>query len=192
METGEIRKLTTLLLALLIFMVIHEGVHILTAVAFDEYEGFHVRGLGLEVTFKTPSEARMGLKWAVISGTSNIITIALGYCFYAIRHRFATLHSLFYAGLGYWLNVLFLIVDPLNLSIGPLIYGGDATGIAVGLNVSRWLIQGVFLAIFLINREIVAQRLLPGFGIRTTHPLFQPWLPSNIDRSSVRETRSRR
>lgn len=178
------RNLITFILAILIFAVVHEGTHILTAMAFDEYEAFHGRVFGLEVIFKTAKEERTGFKWAVISGTSNIITIALGYCFYAIRHRFATLHSLFFAGLGYWLSILFLIADPLNLSIGYLIYGGDATGIAVGLNVSRWFIQGLFFVIFLVNRETIAQRLLPSFGIRTTHPLFRSWLSTNIGQPS--------
>lgn len=181
------RKMTALFLALLIFLVIHEGAHILTAIALHEYESFHLKILGLEVTFKTPVEMRTGSKWAVISGTGNIITIALGYCFYAVRHRFATSRSLFVASLGYWLNILFLIADPLNLSIGSLFYSGDATGIAVGLNVSRWLIQGLFFVIFLVNREIVAQRLLPSFGVSTPHPLFRPWLPIHIGRSSMRE-----
>jgi hypothetical protein len=179
------RNLTTFLLAFLIYTVIHEGAHALTAMALDEYEAFHVRLFGLEVTFKTPVEERTGFKWTLISGTGNIVTIALGYCLYAIRHRLAASRSRFVAGLGFWLSVLFLVVDPLNLSIGPLIYGGDATGIAIGLNVSRWLIQGVSLAIFLVNREITAQRLLPSFGVSTVHPLFRPWLPRHTGRSGT-------
>jgi magnesium-transporting ATPase (P-type) len=181
------RNLITFLLALLIFSIIHEGAHILTAMALDEYKAFDIKFYGLEVSFKTPEEERNGFTWALISGTSNIITIALGYCLFAIRHRFVISRSLFFASLGYWLSILFLTIDPLNLSIGALLYGGDATGIAIGLNLNRWLIQGVFLIIFLVNREIVAQRLIPDFGISTVHPLFRPWFPKHIDRSELRE-----
>ena len=119
-------NLITFLLVLLIFSVIHKGAPVLTAMVLDEYKALYIRINGLEVTFKTPEVERKGFTWALISGTSNIITIILGYCFYAIRHRFAIMRSLFFASLGYWLSVLFLTIDPLNLSIGPLIYGGDA------------------------------------------------------------------
>ncbi len=171
------RNLVAFLLALTLFALIHEGAHVATAIVFDEYESFHVRNYGLEVTFKTPVEMRSGFEWALISGISNLLTTSLGYYFYAIRRRFANSSRAIIVGLGYWLTILFLILDPLNLSIGLIIYGGDATGIAVGLNVSRWLVQGIFLAIFLINREIVARNVLPDFGVRANHPMFRPWLP---------------
>jgi len=75
----------------------------------------------------------------------------------------------------YW-TILSLLLDPLNLSIGPFIYGGDANGIAAGLNIHRYVIQAAFLGVFLINRELVAQKLLPMFGVKTDHPLLKPWV----------------
>jgi hypothetical protein len=178
------RNLLAFLLALLAFAVVHEGSHALTAHAFGEYDAFHLRPYGLEVTFKTPVADRAGFQWALISGTSNIVTIALGYLLVAARRSFAGSRRLLIRALGYWLAVMFLVFDPVNLAIGPLIYGGDAAGMAVGLGVSQWLVQGVFLAVFLVNRELLANRLLPAFGVRTRHPLFRPWLPVPVDRAT--------
>jgi hypothetical protein len=181
------RNLIALLLVWMFFALIHEGAHAATAMALDEYAGFHVRGFGLEVTFKTSLDERSGFKWTLISGTSNLITIALGYGCYAIRRRFISSRHLIVVALGYWLCILFLTLDPLNLIIGPFIYGGDAMGIAAGLNVSPQLIQGASLLIFLINREIVAHRVLPDFGISTRHPLFRPWLPVRTSTSPKKQ-----
>lgn len=60
---------------------------------------------------------------------------------------------------------------PLNLAIGPFAYGGDALGIAAGLQVPVLLVQAVALVVFLVDREVVAQRLLPAYSIETKHPL---------------------
>jgi len=71
--------------------------------------------------------------------------------------------------------IYLLILDPLNISIGPLIYGGDANGIAVGFGVNRWLVQAIFFVLFILNRELAAQKILPAYGISTRHPLLIPW-----------------
>jgi len=68
------------------------------------------------------------------------------------------------------------MLDPLNLSIGPLLYSGDSNGIAFGLGISRWIIQVIFALVFLFNHELVARVLVPGFGVETNHFLFKSWL----------------
>ena len=47
--------------------------------------------------------------------------------------------------------------------------------IAIGLFA---LVQGAALLVLLVNRELLAQRLLPLYGIETRHPLFHPWFGS--------------
>jgi hypothetical protein len=169
-------KWLAFLLAVVVFFTVHEGLHALTATIYGEYEAFHIRPLGLEVTAKTPVDERSGLKWAVFSGTSNLVTLVLGYLLLAFGRRVARSHSVFLKASIYYLTLLGLLLDPLNLSIGPFIYGGDANGIAAGLGISRYLVQTVFFLILLVNRELVAQKLLPTYGVRTRHPLLRPWL----------------
>jgi hypothetical protein len=47
----------------------------------------------------------------------------------------------------------------------------------MGLGVSRYGIQFVFLVVLLVNRELMAQRLFPMYDVHTESPLFRPWLP---------------
>jgi len=170
------RKWLAFLLAVVIFSTLHEGAHALVAATYGEYEAFHVRPIGMEVTFKTPVAGRSGIKWAFISGVSNVATLALGYVLLALGRRVALSGSVFLKGSVYYLTVISLLLDPLNLSIGPFIYGGDANGIAVGLGVNRLLIQAIFFLLLLANRELVAQKLLPDYGVKTEHPLLRPWI----------------
>ncbi|MBC7344803.1 MAG: hypothetical protein H5U03_05205 [Clostridia bacterium] len=160
----------------MIFCLFHEGTHALIATAFGEYQAFHVRPYGLEVEFKTPVAEREGIKWGFISGTSNAFTIILGYIMFLARKKVTNLRSPFLRKLSYWLIFFLLLIDPLNLSVGPFIYGGDVGGVVAGFGINRYAVQGIFLMIFLFNRELIVQKLFPVYGIKTKHPLFQPWL----------------
>lgn len=170
------RKYLTFILAIFIFVIIHEGIHAIIAMTFEEYQAFRVHPYGLEVIFKTPVAEREGIKWGFISGMSNVVTLLLGYLMFLFRLKIAGLQGSFLRALGYWLIILFLLLDALNLSIGPFIYGGDIGGIVVGFNINQYLVQIVFFVILLINRELIAQKLLPLYGIKTKHPLFRPWI----------------
>ncbi|HEY3315182.1 MAG TPA: hypothetical protein VGL40_07920 [Bacillota bacterium] len=102
------RRYLTLLAAIIVFAVIHEGAHAMAATAFHEYGAFHVRPFGLEVEFVTPV---------------------------ADRH-----------------------------------------GLAAGFGAPRYLWQLLLFLVFVVNRELIAQGLLPLYNVATEHPLFRPWL----------------
>jgi hypothetical protein len=171
-----VKRIFFLLLAVIVFAVIHEGLHALIAIPFGEYRNILVKPYGLEVIFVTPPEERSGIQWFFISGVSNIATVLLGYILLSQHERIARMSSGFFRSWGYWQMIIFLLADPLNLSIGPFLYGGDALGIQLGLGVNIYIIQSVFLIVLLVNRELIVQWLLPTFGIKTRHPLFIPWL----------------
>lgn len=56
------KKWFAFLLAVIVFFTVHEGLHALTAMIYGEYEAFHIRPLGLEVTAKTPVADRSGFR----------------------------------------------------------------------------------------------------------------------------------
>jgi hypothetical protein len=168
------KKFLILGVAIVFVAALHETMHALPAVAYAEYDAFRVRPFGLEVLFNTPVAVRQGIQWAVISGLPNLATVAFGYMLLVGRGMLISQRFRGIRDLGYWLTLICLIADPINLSVGPLIYGGDALGIAVGLGTSTAVIQGVAFLVLLVNRELVVQVLLPAYGVVTTHFLFQP------------------
>ena len=169
------RKWLAFLLVAVVLLTVHEGVHALIAVIYGEYYAFHW-SIFPQVIFRTPTEGRIGIQWAVISGTSSLVTLSLGYLLLAFGRRIARSHSKFLKASIYYLTLIALLIDAFNLSVGPFIYGGDAMGIAVGLGISRYLVQAIFFLILLVNRELVAQKLLPMYEVKTDHPLFRPWI----------------
>lgn len=164
------KKYMAIILAILILTTLHEGAHVVLAMAFDEFKAFY----GIMVEYKTPIAEREGIKWGFIAGTSSIATLLLGYILFVFRVRVSCLKNLFLRLLGYFLTFFSLILDALNLSIGPFLYGGDIGGIVVGFGINQYLVQIVFFVIFMLNRELIIQKLFPLYGVKTKHPLFQP------------------
>mgnify|MGYP005814345725 CR=1 FL=1 len=163
--------------AVMILLVIHEGSHALVAAIYGEFESFHIRPLGLEVVFRTPVGERAGIQWAFISGASNVVTLLIGYSLLMLRRRCNRIKDGLFRASAYYLTLISLLLDAFNLSIGPFIYGGDVNGIAVGLGISRYWIQGIFFLVMLANHELVARELLPAYNVQTSHPLLKPWIP---------------
>jgi hypothetical protein len=151
-----LKRVLYFLLAVIVFSIVHEGLHVLIAIPFGEYRDFIVKPYGLEVILVTPPDERSGIQWFFISGVSNIATITLGYILLSQRQRIARMSSSFLKSWGYWQTLIFLLADPFNMSIGPFIYGGDALGIQRGLGVNIYLIQSVFFIVLLVNRELIA------------------------------------
>jgi hypothetical protein len=129
------KRILALLLAVGVFAVTHEGAHATTAMGYDKYQSFHVKPFSLEVEYVTPVAERLGIRWVLISGASNLLTSLVGYVLLCSEGRFSRMPSLFLRSLVYWLTLLGLLLDPFNLSVGPFVYGGDANGIAVGMGV---------------------------------------------------------
>lgn len=164
------------LVALVVYAILHEGLHAVFASLLGEYQAFHIRPYGLEVTFNTPTAEREGFQWALISGMSNLSTILLGYLLLALSGRIAQLSNLWLKSILYYMTFLFLILDALNLSIGPFLYGGDVHGIARGLSVHHYVIQFIFFIVLLFYRDLIAQKLMPMFNIQVDNLVFKPWI----------------
>lgn len=172
----QLKRFIPLILVIVFFVFIHEGTHAVVAALFDEYKRFNIHAFGFEVVFKTPVPEREGIKWFFISGSSNVITLAIGYVLFFNRDKISRINNPFLNELGYWLIFAFMIFDAVNLSIIPFIFGGDIGGIAAGLGINRYIIQITFLVILLINRELIIHNLFPLYKVKTKHPLFRPLL----------------
>jgi len=165
--------------AFIVVSMVHEGFHAVTSALYGECSHFVVHPYGFEVVYRTPVELREGFRWFIISGAGNVATPLLGYLLLrsidALRRLPPALGAC-----AYWLTLMLLVADPLTLSLGPFLYGGDAYGVALGLGVPVYLVQGAAFMVFLLNRELVATRLLPAFGVETSHPLFVPWFRKSV------------
>ena len=144
---------------------------------FDEFDKLKIHWYGPEVIYITPVEERIPhIKWFFISGPSNFLTLTIGYTIYLLRSKIINnFHEdIFIMNLLYYVAIVFLLFDAVNLSIGPFIYGGDTLGIAAGLKINPWIIQIFFGIILLINRELIIS-FMKSFGVSSHSILFKSW-----------------
>jgi hypothetical protein len=166
------------LIAIILYMIVHEYFHCLMSVLFDEYDKIKIHWYGPETIYNTPVEERIpGIKWFLISGLSNFFTLAIGYLTFLLRSKiiYHFQEDILVKNLLYSVTVVFLLFDAVNLSIGPIIYGGDIYGIATGLNIKPWIIQIFFGIVLLINRELVVS-LMKSYNVYSRIILFKSWL----------------
>ncbi len=166
------------LIAIILYMIVHVYFHSFMSVLFDEYDKIRIHWYGLETIYITPVEERIpGIKWFLISGLSNFFTLAIGYLIFLLRSKIINhfQEDIITMNLLYSVTVVFLLFDAVNLSIGPLIYGGDIYGIAAGLNIKRWIIQIFFGTVLLINRKLVVS-LMKSYNVYSRNILFKSWL----------------
>ena len=157
--------------------MVHDYFHGLMSVFFDEYNKFKIHWYGLEPVYVTPVEERIaGIKWFLISGLSNFFTLAIGYMIFLLRSKiiYNFQEDTLIMNLLFSITVVFLLFDAFNLSIGPIIYGGDISGIATGLNIKRWIIQIFFGIVLLINRELVVS-LMKSYDVYSRNILLKSW-----------------
>ncbi len=167
-------------LNVLLYMTFHEGCHLLFLAIFGEFSGIEILWngsipAGMRVVEKAGAEGRLsGVEAALISGMSALIGLSIGYLLLSGRRFFAS-KGHFVRAMFFQLTIFELLLDPFNLSIGPFIYGGDINGISEGLGIQPAMIQVIFLAVLLINREIIARVLFSAYDESTTNILFVPW-----------------
>jgi len=161
--------------AIFAYMIVHEGTHAILAAIWGEYKAIRFSVIGPEVIFQTAVENRSGWEWALISGSSNFLTVGIGLVLLRYRNVFISRTELLIRSIGYYLNLVMLLADPINLSLGALVYGGNAAGIACGLGVPPAAVHILGFGVLAINREIAASWLLPAYKVERAPFILKPW-----------------
>ncbi len=163
------------IIALFSYMMIHEGLHAVIALFFNEYNTIKMNWYGPEVVNITSVEERIpGIKWFVISGFSNFITLLTGYLLFILKRKIVSLKHPLIRSILYYIAIVFLLFDAVNLSLGPFLFGGDINGIAAGLKIKSWIIQIFFGAVLLLNRELIV-KFMESFSVSSGSILFKSW-----------------
>ena len=141
-------------------LFVHEGVHIVVALLFGVYEGVKILPIGIEVLIEEPLTIG-GYKLAVFSGLSSILTIVIGYGLLMLAPRILKINSQPLKKYLYYVTLVFLLLDPIYLSLISFFVGGDINGITLGLNIPYGLVRAVYFAIAVYNLYLVIKKLYP-------------------------------
>lgn len=162
---SSVRKYLYCLSAGLTYMIIHEGIHIIIAKSFGVYEVVKILPLGIEVEI-TQTLTIHGIRLALFSGLSSFTTTAIGYILFLLTPKVLSLKNQQIKNYIYYVALVFLLLDPLYISVLSFFVGGDINGIALGLNLPYMGIRGVFIIIAALNGYLVYKKLYPSYVIK--------------------------
>ncbi|MGI6648964.1 MAG: hypothetical protein ACOX5W_07880 [Bacillota bacterium] len=161
----QLRRYLYFVLAGITYLVIHEGVHIIQAQLFGIYEGIRLLPLGIEVMVTQPLSIG-GVKLAAFSGLSSVVTVLIGYILFALSPKILKLNKQPVKNYIYYVTFLFLILDPVYISLLSFFVGGDINGIALGLDVPYMTIRVIYFFIAVINIYLIYKKLYPAYVIK--------------------------
>lgn len=154
----NIRKWSALLVAIIMYFVVHEGAHFLYAVSIGAFRRINFIGLGVQVDIfrERMSDTQLGI--FCLAGPA--MALLVGYVLVLMSRSLVRKKSLFFRAAAYYTSFVLLLVDPLYLLVlYQFVGGGDMNGIS--LVIPETVTRILFGIIAAINLIIIFKYLLP-------------------------------
>ena len=156
----RIRQYVGLLSAVLAYYILHEGAHLLYALAIGAFRRIRFMGFGVQIDVyaERMSSTQLGLFCAV----GAIATMAAAYALTGSATRICRVPSKMFKACMYYITMAMLLIDPLYLGVLCGFFGGgDMNGIAQLL--PEWLARCLFGVILVIHGLLFWKVLLPKY-----------------------------
>lgn len=124
------RQYIGLFAAIVAYYVIHEGAHLLYAIATGTFKQINFMGLGMQIDVyaERMTEAQLGIFCMV----GSVATMVLGYILVVLAGKIGTMRSKVLKASAYYITIALLLIDPLYLSLLCGFFGGgDMNGISL-------------------------------------------------------------
>ena len=154
------RQYIGLLLAILLYYIIHEGAHLLYALTIGVFKKINFIGLGIQIDVfaERMTEYQLGI-FCVVGSVATLIT---AYVLVAFTDKIGKISSKVFKASMYYITIAMLLIDPLYLSILCGFFGGgDMNGISLLLpEAMARMLYGIIL---IINIVVFMKIVLPKY-----------------------------
>ncbi|MDL2318308.1 hypothetical protein LJC74_04375 [Eubacteriales bacterium OttesenSCG-928-A19] len=149
------RKWFALLCAILLYYIIHEGAHVIAALLMGTFQGIRIMGFGLGVQIMADTAAMSNVQIFIFCIAGAIATLLTGYVLVLKRQTILNSSNKLFRAIAYYTTLVFLMLDPIYLSIlHNFVGGGDMNGITQ-MGVSALPVSIVFFIIGGLNLFLI-------------------------------------
>lgn len=149
------RKWFALLWTILLYYIIHEGAHIVAALLMGTFQRIRIVGFGLGVQVVANTTVMTNVQLFVFCIVGAIATLFVGYVLVLKRQSILKNKNKVVRAIGYYATLVFLMLDPIYLSVlHNFMGGGDMNGITQ-MGISALPVSMFFLAIAVANLFII-------------------------------------
>ena len=154
------RQYIGLLSAILSYYVIHEGAHLVYAIATGTFKAIRFMGLGMQIDVH--AERMTDTRLGVFCLVGSVATAACAYLLIALIGQIAKSPSKVLKACAYYITIAMLLLDPLYLSILCVFFGGgDMNGISLLIPEAAARIS--YGILFLIHLAVFCKAVLPKY-----------------------------
>lgn len=160
-ENANLRKWSALLLAIIIYYIIHEGAHMIAALLFGSFEKVRLLGLGVQVVTKT--ELMSNWQIGVFSIVGSLATLLTAYLLLKLTKYIVLSSNKLAKAIGYYTTFALLLIDPIYLTfLYKFVGGGDMNGIKL-LFLPELVWQIIYGVIALLNIFLFYRFVFPAY-----------------------------
>ncbi len=161
----RLKQYVGILIAIILYFVIHEGAHLLYALSIGTFKQINFMGLGIQIDIYSDmmTENQMG----IFCMLGSIATILTGCILIALIDKISKSSSKVFKACAYYATIAMLFIDPLYLSVLCGFFGGgDMNGIS--LIVPEIVARIVYTVVLVINIVVFIKIVLPKYKLAFT------------------------
>lgn len=154
----NLRKIAGLVIAIVMYYVIHEGAHLIYALCLGVFKQINFIQMGVQI--ETYRERMSDMQTGIFCLVGALSALSAGWGLTALAGRIVKCRSLFFRSAAFYTTLVFLLNDPFYLSVFyPYVGGGDMNGIK--LIIPETYARVGFALLFAVNLILVVKRVYP-------------------------------
>lgn len=147
-------------MAVLMYYLIHEGAHLVVALAQGVFKQINFMGMGVQIDVYT--EQMNDVQIGILCLMGPVASILAGWLMTTFVHPICRIRSIIVKACAWYTTLTLLILDPLYLSIYyRWVGGGDMNGIALLL--PEPIVSIIAAAIAIVNAILIWKVLYPNY-----------------------------
>ncbi len=159
---SNVRKYLALFFAIILYFFIHEGAHLVFAMAFGVFKEIRFLGLGMQIAITDPG-LLTNFQFSVFNIAGAISSLTTAYILVALTKRICKSSNAVFKAICYYSTVALLFTDPIYLSILCGFFGGgDMNGIIM-FGISEWAVRLMFAAVLVFNICLFFRSVYPAY-----------------------------
>lgn len=158
--SSKVRKCMSLATAIVLYYIVHEGAHAVFAMIYGVFKEVKPVGLGFQVVITEPLLLTK-VQFALFNMAGAAATLTAAYVLVSLTKLICRNANKMVKAICYYTTLVFLINDPIYLSVLCGFFGGgDMNGIIM-FGISEWAARSVFLLIAVLNVYMFAKHVYP-------------------------------
>ena len=160
MMSKRVRQYIGILFAIVAYYIVHEGAHLIVALALHAFKKINFMGIGIQIDIYRDrlTDTQLGL-FCIAGVTATLIT---AYALVYFKDKICEIKNKLVKAIFYYVTVIMLVLDPIYLCLlNGAFGGGDVNGILY-LMPQAW-VWTIFAFILLFNIWILLKKVNPTY-----------------------------